>query len=114
MTARIANDPNVRVRGNQTYAGLEDVEGTVALGSCVEVYEPESGLAGPAEVVEVDHDRGLVYLAVDWRKLHEQPANGDPPWWVVWSEQVWARLRGLGRNIQHMMSGDHVGGPRPR
>jgi hypothetical protein len=76
MIARVAIDPNVRVRGNQTYAGFEDIQGTVVAGSHVEVYEPESGLTGPAEVTDVDHERRLVYLAVDWGQLREQPTRG--------------------------------------
>lgn len=78
MAARVTIDPNVRVRGNQTYAGLEDVQGIVAVGSHVEVYEPEAGLIGPAEVTDIDHERQLVYLAVDWEQLREQPASGHP------------------------------------
>jgi hypothetical protein len=78
MAARVTIDPNVRVRGNQTYAGLEDVHGTIAVGSHVEVYEAETGLIGPAEVTDIDHQRQLVYLAVDWEQLHAQPASGYP------------------------------------
>lgn len=69
MTARVLIDPNVRVRGNQTYAGIEDVEGDVTVGSRVEVYESESGLTGLAVVTEVDYGRGLVYFKVDWETL---------------------------------------------
>jgi len=80
MTARIAIDPNVRVRGNETYAGLEDVEGDIAAGSRVVVYEPESGLVGPAEVTEIDTDKRLVYLAVDWQALTRSEGEEAPPW----------------------------------
>ncbi len=99
MTARVAIDLNVRVRGDQTYAGLEDVQGTVVVGGHVEVYEPESGLTGPAEVTEVDRERRLVYLAVDWRKLHE-PVRVPRPWLVVFRNQVWPWLKERGREIQ--------------
>ncbi len=99
MTARVAIDLNVRVRGDQTYAGLEDVQGTVVVGGHVEVYEPESGLTGPAEVTEVDRERRLVYLAVDWRKLHE-PVRVPHPWLVVFRNQVWPWLKERGREIQ--------------
>lgn len=78
MAARVAIDPNVRVRGNQTYAGLEDVDGAVAVGSHVEVYEPETGLIGPAEVTDIDHEHRLVYLAVDWEQLRIQPVSNHP------------------------------------
>jgi hypothetical protein len=79
VTTRVAIDPNVRVRGNQTYAGFEDVTGPLALGTNVEVYEPETGLAGPAEVVEVDAERRLVYLAVEWAQLREPTPRGEQP-----------------------------------
>ena len=61
VTTRVAIDPNVRVRGNQTYAGFEDADGELAPGDAVEVYEPESGLTGLAR----DNKRQLVCLAVD-------------------------------------------------
>jgi hypothetical protein len=96
MTARIAIDPNVRVRGNQTYAGLEDVEGAVTVGSKVEVYERESGLTGPAEVTDVDTERRLIYLAVDWTRLHE-PARTLHPLVLFWQTEIWPRLKELQR-----------------
>lgn len=67
--ARVAIDPNVRVRGDQVFAGLEDVTGPVAAGDRVEVYEPESGLAGEGTVTEVDLARGLLFLSVNWPSL---------------------------------------------
>jgi hypothetical protein len=89
VVARIAIDPNIRVRGNQTYAGIEDIEGDVGAGSHVVVYEPESGLSGPGEVTEVDRDRGLVYIVVDWSKLRLHPARS--PLQVLW-DHVRARV----------------------
>lgn len=71
MTARIAIDLNVRVRGNQTYASFADVEGDLVLGERVEVHEPESGLVGLGRVADVDPKRELVFLDVDWSSLHE-------------------------------------------
>lgn len=68
-TTRIAIDPNVRVRGNGTYAGFEDVDGPIAIEESVEVYEPESGLTGKGKVTEIDAERKLVYLSVDWSSL---------------------------------------------
>lgn len=68
---RIAIDLNVRVRGNLTYSGLDDVEGSLPRNGLVQVYEPESGLVGRGRVVEVDEDTQLVYLQVDWNSLHE-------------------------------------------
>jgi hypothetical protein len=75
----IAIDPNVRIRGNATYAGFEDVEGPMAVGEQVEVYEAESGLTGEGRVTEIDADRKLVYLSVDWSSLKEaESGNGVP------------------------------------
>lgn len=68
-TARVAIDLNIRVRGNQTYAGYEDVEGVVMSGSLVEVWEPESEIAGVGIVTSVDARTRLVYLAVDWTSM---------------------------------------------
>jgi hypothetical protein len=49
---RVQIDLNVRVRGNATYAGFEDVTGPLAVDQVVEVFEPESGLAGLGRVTE--------------------------------------------------------------
>jgi hypothetical protein len=69
---RIAIDPNVRVRGNGTYAGFEDVSGPIAVGDQVEVYEGESNLVGQGRVTEIDVERELVYLSVDWSSLSDE------------------------------------------
>ncbi len=75
MTTRIAIDPNVRVTGNWTYAGFEDIEGgPVAPGDRVRVWEPESQLSGFATIVEVDCDRDLVYIEVNWSALRTPTA----------------------------------------
>ena len=68
-TARIAIDLNIRVRGNGTYAGFEDVTGPIAVGDQVEVFETESSLVGRGRVTEIDGERELVYLSVDWSSL---------------------------------------------
>jgi hypothetical protein len=76
---RVAIDPNVRVRGNGTYAGIEDVDGAITLNEPVEVYEPESGLTGQGRVTDIDADRGFVYLSVDWSSLMEETPQQQPP-----------------------------------
>jgi len=78
---RVAIDPNVRVRGNDTYAGFEDVVGPLTVGELVEVYEAESGLIGEGRVTEIDGDRELVYLSVDWSSLTDElpPRHGPAP-----------------------------------
>ncbi len=76
---RIAIDPNVRVRGNGTYAGFEDVQGALTglqVGDAVEVFERESDLTGEGRVTEIDLARRLVYVSVEWSTLRprvEQP-----------------------------------------
>jgi hypothetical protein len=65
----VSIDPNVRVRGNGTYAGFEDVRGPIYVGLRVDVVEEESRLAGSAIVTEIDTSSSLVYLAVDWKSL---------------------------------------------
>ncbi len=67
---RVEIDLDVRVRGNLTYSGFEDVQGELpAEGHTVEVVEPESELVGQGRVVEIDEERRLVYLEVDWAGL---------------------------------------------
>jgi hypothetical protein len=68
---RVEIDLNVRVRGNDTFVGFEDLSGPVAVGELVEVYESESGVAGEGRITEIDGDRELVYLSVDWTSLSE-------------------------------------------
>ncbi|MEX1276572.1 MAG: hypothetical protein WEA75_06720 [Acidimicrobiia bacterium] len=78
MTTRITIDPNVRVRGNQTYAGFEDIEGIVPIvGAPVEVYEVESGATGNGIVAAIDDATRLVYVAVEWASLRV-----SSPWCV--------------------------------
>lgn len=71
---RVEIDPNIRVLGNLTRAGLEDADGPLTAGQDVIVYESESGLTGPGRVARIDHTNRLVYLAVDWWALREEPA----------------------------------------
>jgi hypothetical protein len=75
---RVVIDPNVRVRGNGTYAGFEDVTGPITLHEPVEVYEPESRLVGQGQVTDIDADRELVYLSVDWSSLTEEAPQRQP------------------------------------
>lgn len=75
---RVAIDPNVRVRGNGTYAGFEDVSGPITVGDHVEVYEAESNLVGQGRVTEIDVKRELVYLSVDWSSLSDEASPRLP------------------------------------
>jgi hypothetical protein len=76
---RVAIDPNVRVRGDDTYAGFEDVTGPIAVGEVVDVYEPESGAVGEGKVTEIDGDKELVYLSVDWSSLSVDDSSEPSP-----------------------------------
>lgn len=80
MTVRIVIDPNVRVRGNKTYSGFEDIQaagqltrtrscradGLIAVGDKVLALEEEDRIVADAEVVDIDEERQVVYLAVNW------------------------------------------------
>jgi hypothetical protein len=71
--ALVEIDLNVRVRGDQTYAGLEDVQGNISVGDMVWVHESESHVIGSARVEEIDQIRELVFLSVDWASLWVLP-----------------------------------------
>jgi hypothetical protein len=76
VTVRVVIDPNVRVRGNQTFTELGAIIGdAVCVGQQVVAFETESGLAGVAVVTDIDPERHLVYLAVDWRSFREPNAS---------------------------------------
>jgi hypothetical protein len=82
-------DPNVRVRGNATYAGLEDVTGRIEVGQEVTVRESEAGVLGTGRVTQIDAERQLVYLSVDWSLLHLaaqeelDKATADAEWFAA-------------------------------
>lgn len=77
MGPRVEIDLNVRVRGTGTYTGLENVYGgPVQPDDYVTVFESETGVEGNGRVTEVDHERRLVYLVVDWASMSE-PEGGD-------------------------------------
>lgn len=81
MLTEILIDPNVRVEGNLTFSGFEDVEGDVPNeGDYVVVREPESDLSTLGRVRRVDYSDKLVYLDVDWKTL--------APDWVPSPEQL--------------------------
>lgn len=68
---RVEIDPNVRVRGNQTFTGLENCHGPIAVDHEVTVYESEAGIEGRGVITDIDYDKRLVYLRVDWAGLHD-------------------------------------------
>jgi hypothetical protein len=63
-------DPNVRVAGNLTFSGFEDVRGDMpAVGDLVTAREPEANLVAVGAVDRVDEHDQLIYLVVDWKTL---------------------------------------------
>lgn len=67
---RVRIDPNVRVRGNQTFSGFEDCDDQdLEILDIVEAYEEESGVHASAVITDVDHVSRLVYLKLDWSDL---------------------------------------------
>ena len=71
MRTSIQIDPNVRIHGNCTYAGFEDVRwnGGLSVGDEVVVIEPEADLLGRARVTQFDAAKRLVFLSLDWADL---------------------------------------------
>jgi hypothetical protein len=70
MATEVFIDPNVRVRGGQTYSALRHVQGEIPrVGEEVFVREPESNLVGRAVVADIDAHDHLIYLRVDWATL---------------------------------------------
>jgi hypothetical protein len=74
---RVEIDLNVRVRGNDTFVAFDDVSGPIAVGEGVEVFESESGVSGDGRITEIDGDRELVYLSVDWSSLSESGSSSN-------------------------------------
>ncbi|ETW25867.1 hypothetical protein [Mycobacterium gastri] len=63
-------DPNVRVAGDLTFSGYEDVRGPLPIaGQQVLVREPEANLVAVGIVRRVDENDRLIYIAVDWARL---------------------------------------------
>ena len=91
---RVEIDLNVRVRGNDTFVGFDDLSGPVSVGELVEVYESESGVSGEGRVTEIDGDRELVYLSVDWPSLKEESASSGGEPWTVSTGEGWSYIVG--------------------
>lgn len=101
MTVRAAIDPDLRLRGDQTCARIEDVDGTVVAGSRVEAYDRGSGRTWPAEVSRVDRRRGVVYLDVHWSMGAEQvTVEADPESSV---EAIQAAARWLAKRVNELI-----------
>lgn len=97
MRPRVAIDLNIRVHGNETYAGYEDIEGgPVAEGVDVDVWEPESGIEGRGQITTLDPERRLAYLAVDWLALRDPRRPAVANWESVTDTSVKIWTRGIG------------------
>jgi hypothetical protein len=70
VETEIMIDPNVRVAGNETFSGFEDVRGPMPVaGQHVVVREPEGDLIGAGVVTRLDQAARLIYIAVNWPSL---------------------------------------------
>ena len=69
---RVEIDPNIRVRGGQTLADYGDADGPLSVGQKVRVYESEAGIAGDGVVIELDDEKRLIFLRVDWAGLRPE------------------------------------------
>lgn len=74
-------DPNVRVSGNLTYVGFEDLQNqdlsitSLSPGVIVKVIELETRFGGIGEVVRIDYNTKLIHLNVRWQDLKYIPRN---------------------------------------
>jgi len=73
---RVRIDLNARSRDGYVRTRLSRADGPIVLGDDVVAYEPDDRIAAPARVRRIDHDRGLVYLSVDWAQMDDDPAYG--------------------------------------
>jgi hypothetical protein len=70
IQTRVEIDLNVRVRGGQTYSGLEDIYGEMpAVGDIVMVFQPDECVEAPATVEDIDLRKELIYMSVSWSDL---------------------------------------------
>ena len=69
---RVEIDPNIRAKGNQTLADYGDADGPLSVGKPVRVYESEAGIAGDGVVTEIDEQKRLAILRVDWPSLRPE------------------------------------------
>lgn len=77
--ARVVVDPNGTVEGDLSWsvALLEDADRLPEAGEVVLAVQPEEGepdYVSSAVVRHVDHEKGLIYLSVDWAGFREEPS----------------------------------------
>ena len=75
---RIEIDLNARISATLTPAWRKDADGPVETGDHVIVFEPESAVCAPAEIVDVKPG-GLLHLSVDWSQLTNDPTPKGTP-----------------------------------
>ena len=68
---RVPIDLNDRSHGGLTRARLADASAPVGAGDAVVACEPEEGVVALAHVRQVDSDKGLIFLEVDWASLRD-------------------------------------------
>lgn len=91
---QILIDPNVRVEGNETFAGFEDVRGSLpSEGEQIIAIVEDTDVVGLAHVTRVSPEDRLIYLAVEWDRL--APIESITPDELV--ARVNAHISGNGR-----------------
>lgn len=68
---RVPIDLNDRSHGGLTRARLAAASAPVVPGDAVMACEPEEGVVALAHVRQVDADKGLILLEVDWASLRD-------------------------------------------
>ncbi|MEX2620006.1 MAG: hypothetical protein WD250_07285 [Egibacteraceae bacterium] len=78
-------DFNVRSREGWVRTRLDKVPPgqELEVGSTLWVFEREEGLRGLASVAEVDHERGLLYLDVEWDSIELGPQQTSNTNWEL-------------------------------
>ncbi len=104
MPTEVLIDPNVRVRGGQTYSAFRHVRGDMpSVGAEVFVREPESNLVGRAVVADIDRKDRLIYLRVEWATLAPEE--------ILTPDQLIAQIAAAGQYFlipESTPAGDHT------
>lgn len=84
-------DINTRKRGNGSFTAFEDIDGPVAIGATIQVFDPNANVEGRAVVTEINAEHGIVFLSVDWSSLRQRSTCIEPvePGAYTADLQVW-------------------------
>lgn len=70
---QIRIDLNDRDKRGFVPANISDAIGPLEVGEPAIVYEPDDSVWLSAEIREIDAERGIVWLDVDWSDMHDWP-----------------------------------------